>query len=241
VPTPTAVAAPAATPAETAAPTPNPTPVPVPIVRVYEPEGEISPPMPRWTPSPATEPGEPQTGSTGSGEGRATVPGDGRATRVVVSSLGIDLPVVPSDLRVRGNPNFYPLCDVAQYLTIYVDPGHIGTTYIYGHAQRGMFLPMLRASRRNNGAEMIGARVEVYTSDLKLHIYEIFRVKRHSTNFNIADNLARGEHRLVLQTSEGTTGHPPKLQVAARPIRVVEATAAQALPVAKPRVCAPRR
>jgi hypothetical protein len=163
-----------------------------------------------------------------------------RASRIVIPSLRIDLPVVPGNLVVRRNPDFYPLCDVAQTLESFVQPGQEGSTYIYGHAQRGMFLPMLRASWRNDGAEMIGAVVEVYTSDLKLHLYEIFRVKRHATNFNLAWNLEPGEQRLVLQTSEGPAGHVPKLQVAARPISVVPATADQALPEPKPRVCAPR-
>jgi len=166
--------------------------------------------------------------------------GSVRASRIVIPSLRIDLPVVPGNLVVRRNPDFYPLCDVAQTLESFGQPGQTGSTYIYGHAQRGMFLPMLRASWRNNGAEMIGAVVEVYTSDLKLHLYEIFRVKRHATNFNLATNLEPGEQRLVLQTSEGPSGHVPKLQVAARPISVVPATAEQALPEPDPRVCAPR-
>jgi hypothetical protein len=88
---------------------------------------------------------------------------------------------------------------------------------------------------------MIGKRVDVYTSDSRLHIYEVFRVKRHSTDLKIAFNLQRGEHRLILQTSEGPPGHRPVLQVAARPVRVVDASAAQAMPRAKPRVCWPGR
>ncbi len=104
-----------------------------------------------------------------------------------------------------------------------------------------MFLPMLRASRRSNGAEIIGARVDIYTSDAKRHVYEIFRVKRHSLNLNIAYNVQRGEHRLILQTSEGPPGHRPVLQVAARPVRVLDATAAEAMPRPKPRVCWPGR
>ncbi|MDQ3937097.1 MAG: sortase [Chloroflexota bacterium] len=169
-------------------------------------------------------------------------PGSGaRASRIVISSLRIDLPIVPGDLKVRGNRNFYPLCDVAQYMMEFGQPGEVGTTYIYAHAQRGMFLPMLRASRRNNGQEMIGARVEVYTTDSKVHVYEIFRVKRHATNLKLAFNVAPDEHRLVLQTSEGPEGVIPKLQVAARPISVRDAKPRDAMPAAKPRACPPRR
>ena len=41
-----------------------------------------------------------------------------------------------------GNSRDYPLCDVAQYWTIYDLPGAPGTTWIYAHAQPGMFLPI---------------------------------------------------------------------------------------------------
>ena len=163
------------------------------------------------------------------------------ASRVVVASLGIDLPIVSDRLRVRGNRNNYPLCDVAQYMTVLAQPGEEGTVYIYAHAQRGMFLPMLRASWRNDGAEMIGAIVEVYTTDRKLHLYEIYRVKRHATNLAVAYNLKPGEHRLVLQTSEGPEGVIPKLQVIARPLGVVRTTREEAMPKPRPRPCPPPR
>jgi hypothetical protein len=151
--------------------------------------------------------------------------------------LRIDLPIMAGDAEVRGNRDSYPLCDVAQYLVYYVNPGQVGTTYIYAHAQRGMFLPLLRASQRNDGAEMIGALVEVYSADNKLHLYEIFRVKRHARDLSLANSVAPGQHMLVLQTSEGTRGHPPKLQVAARPIGILPATPEEANPVPQPRPC----
>ena len=50
------------------------------------------------------------------------------ASRVVVPSLDIDLPVVP------GNPG-YPLCDVAQWLAYYGQPGEPRTVYLYAHAR----------------------------------------------------------------------------------------------------------
>ena len=68
---------------------------------------------------------------------------------------------------------------------------------------------------------MIGALVEVYTSDNKLHLYEIYRVKRHATDLSLARG-SPGEQMLVLQTSEGVAGTVPKLQVAARPVSVVD-------------------
>jgi hypothetical protein len=63
--------------------------------------------------------------------------------RIRIPSIGVDLPVVSSELRVRGNRRGYPLCDVAQYWTIYDLPGAPGTTWVYAHAQPGMFLPIL--------------------------------------------------------------------------------------------------
>jgi hypothetical protein len=185
------------------------------------------------TPRPGTSPRPPTTGPT---PAPATL-GNGRATRIVIPAMNIDLAVVSQTLNVPGNRNHYPLCDVAQYLNDHARPGAKGTTYIYAHARRGMFLPLLEASRRNNGREMIGYLVEVYTSDNRLHLYEIFKVKRHATDLSIVNQLPREGRQLVMQTSEGPRGHVPKLQVAARPIGVVQADPRQANPVARPRAC----
>ena len=161
------------------------------------------------------------------------------ASRIRIPSLHIDLPVVPGDLIIPGNADLYPLCDVAMYVREFVQPGEEGATYIYAHAQRGMFAPLLKASEVNDGASMIGALIEVYTSDNQLHLYELYRVKRHATDLSLA-NPAPGTHMLVLQTSEGVTGTIPKLQIAARPLSVVPADAAVvANPTPHPRVCLP--
>lgn len=162
----------------------------------------------------------------------------GIATRISIPALNIDLTVVPGDLIVPGNRDFYPLCDVAMFMREYVQPGEPGSTYIYAHAQRGMFLPLLRASQNNNGASLIGTLIEVYTSDNRLHLYEIFLVKRHATDLSLT-NVPAGVHQLVLQTSEGASGTVAKLQVAARPLSVVPASPSEANPQARPRVCLP--
>jgi hypothetical protein len=164
--------------------------------------------------------------------------GNAVVTRVVVPSLDIDLAVVAGDLDVPGNEGHYPLCDVAMYMVGFVNPGQPGTTYIYGHAQAGMFAPLLRASKYDDGASMIGALVQVYTDDNKLHLYEIELVKRHATDLSIT-RVPPGVHQLVLQTSEGWHGHIPKLQVAARPLTVLSASYQDAHPPAQPRVCLP--
>ncbi len=160
------------------------------------------------------------------------------ATRIRIPSLAIDLPIVPGDHVVPGNLDLYPLCDVAMFMVEFVQPGEPGATYVYAHAQRGMFAPLLRVSEIDDGAAMVGALVEVYTSNDELHVYEITRIKRHATDLSLA-RPAPGEHMLVLQTSEGPSGTIPKLQVAARPLSVVPAPHDEANPSPSPRVCLP--
>ncbi|MGI8928989.1 MAG: hypothetical protein ACR2H0_05940 [Candidatus Limnocylindrales bacterium] len=160
------------------------------------------------------------------------------ASRIRIPSLHIDLPVVSDDLVVPGNVDLYPLCDVAMFSPLFVHPGQDGATYIYAHAQLGMFAPVLKASRANDGASMIGTLIELYTSDNLLHLYELYQVKRHATDLSLA-SPPPGTHMLVLQTSEGVSGTIPKLQVAARPLSVVPADRADANPTPVPRVCLP--
>jgi hypothetical protein len=162
------------------------------------------------------------------------------ATRVVLPALGIDLPVVSSDLKVPGNPPRYPLCDVAQYLTSFGQPGEGGTTYLYAHARKGMFRPLLDGSMREDGAAMLGALVEVHTNGPSSDVYEISEVKRHAIDFSLAKDVKPGEERLVLQTSEGPPGTVPKLQVAARLIQSRPSPGGMTTPLPRPRVCATR-
>ena len=149
--------------------------------------------------------------------------------------MGIDLPVVSGDLAPP--PDNFPLCNVAQYLTVYRQPGEPGTTYLYGHARTGMFLPLLQASLRADGAEMIGMEVLVYASDAQLYRYRVFEVERHVLDYRLADGTPPGEQRLILQTSEGPRGTPGKLVVAAEFIEELTATLEEANPPAAPVVC----
>jgi hypothetical protein len=159
-------------------------------------------------------------------------PGTDRvATRVVVPALEIDLPVV----KPPGGPDIYPLCDVAMYIQELSQPGLPGATYLYAHARTGMFLPLLDASKVNEGAAMIGMLVEVYTSDDRLFLYEITRVLRHQLTLDEA--VAATDSELWLQTSEGPKGTPQKLQVVAMPLSSGPADHAAAHPAAHPVVC----
>jgi len=160
-----------------------------------------------------------------------TPPADRVATRVIVKGLGIDLPIVrpPSD-------SAYPLCDVAMFIQDLGQPGFGGATYLYAHARTGMFLPILTASKINNGAKMLGMEVQVFTSDDQLFVYEITEVRRHQLNLDAA--IAATTEQLWLQTSEGPKGTRPKTQVVAQFVSSGPADHAAAHPDARPRVCA---
>ena len=158
-----------------------------------------------------------------------TVPTDRVATRVVVAALGIDLPVV------RQPDPAYPACDVAMYHEALGQPGQGRATYLYAHARTGMFLPILDASKVDNGAAMLGMIVEVYTSDDQLFLYEVTEVRRHQLDLD--DAVAATTEEMWLQTSEGPKGTRPKTQVVARFLSTGAADHDAAHPVAKPVVC----
>jgi hypothetical protein len=161
-----------------------------------------------------------------------------RASRIIVRSLGIDLPIISRDRKVPNQgPDQYPPCDVALYHTAFEQPGEPGTTYLYGHAREGMFLPMLEASTRDDGKEMLGKVVRVYTNDDQLHLYRITQVKRHATDFSLVTDAPPDKEQLILQTSEGPRGTVPKLQVLAVPYDVRDASREEARPQAQPRAC----
>ena len=159
-----------------------------------------------------------------------TPPADRLATRLVVEDLGIDLPIIrPPDT------SSYPLCDVAMFIQDLGQPGFGRATYLYAHARTGMFLPILTASKINNGAKMLGMVVKVYTSDDQLYLYEITEVRRHQLDLDAA--VAAVTEQIWLQTSEGPKGTRPKTQVVAQFLSSGPTDHAAAHPVAKPRVC----
>jgi hypothetical protein len=128
------------------------------------------------------------------------------ATRVRVPGYGIDLPVV-------SGPSGYPYCNVAMYQRILGQPTEPGVTFIYAHARKGMFLPLLTASKVNNGAAMVGKLVYVYGSNSVMHTYRITRVRRHVRSIQSA--LSVTHEKLWLQTSEGPNSSYPKLVIEA--------------------------
>jgi len=152
---------------------------------------------------------------------------------VVISALGIDLPVI----RPRQDEP-YPPCDVAEFLPSYGLPGLPGVTYVYAHARSGMFLPLLEASRIDGGANLLGREVELYSSDRFRRRFAIAEVHRGVRDLDVVNELAGDA--LVLQTSETSRSSGPKLVVVARPVGdPAVASGSAALPVARPRVCGP--
>jgi len=155
--------------------------------------------------------------------------------RIRVPSAGIDLPVISSERRVSGNRDGDTPCDVALYWTKYRLPGKPGTTWIYAHAQPGMFLPLFTTSEATGGTGLIGDKIELQLRDGRLLTYRITEVKERATGERIALRDKPGEHRLVLQTSTGPEGTKPKLQVAA--VLVDAGRATEKAPKARPRAC----
>lgn len=151
-----------------------------------------------------------------------------KATRVRISTLGIDLPVI-------AGTTSYPKCNVAMYLRTLWQPREPGVTFLYAHARTGMFLPLLNYSKINNGAGLIGRVVAVYTSDSKIHYYKIDRVRRHVSSMSSAIGVT--SERLWLQTSEGPNWTYPKVIVEARRTSTGTTTYAASHPTARPVSC----
>jgi len=187
--------------------------------------GEPATPIPLATELPPTP--DPASPAPTLGPPTASGPTTRVATRVAVPALGIDLPVMK---QVTS----YPPCRVAMYLTNLRQPGQGGVTYLYAHAQAGMFLPLLRASQVNDGRAMVGLEVLVYTGDSQLFTFRISEVRRHVTSLSAALRW-RGESAW-LQTSEGR-GIPQKLQVVAPFVAVRDTDFASAHPLPRPVTC----
>jgi hypothetical protein len=143
------------------------------------------------------------------------------ATRIAIAKYRIDLPIV----LLPGTG--YPYCNVAMYLTALSQPGERGPTFIFAHARTGMFLPLLTASKVNNGAAMVGMIVKVWRSDNRLYTYKVTRVMR--SVYTLPSYNANSE-LLWLQTSEGPHGTAHKLMIEAKRISVTPATYAASHP-----------
>jgi hypothetical protein len=169
----------------------------------------------------------PPLGSGGPPSATPSVPPDRVVTRVRVAALAIDLPVIRS--------NSVP-CGVAlEYLDPRLgQPGEGRATYLYAHAQPGMFLAILNASKVSNGAKMKGMVVEVWTSDDQRFLYVLTEVRRHVPYQSAFDApFAAQSDEIWLQTSEGK-GTQPKVQVVGELLSQEAAPDADANPTPHP-------
>lgn len=169
----------------------------------------------------------PPLGSGGPSASAPAIPADRVVTRVRVAALNIDLPVI----RSATVP-----CGVAlEYLDPHLgQPGQGRATYLYSHAQAGMFLPILTASMASNGKKMKGMVVEVWTSDDQRFLYVLTQVRRHvpfQSAFDAA--FAVTTDQIWLQTSEGK-GTQPKLQVVGELLSQEAVSHAEANPTPHP-------
>jgi hypothetical protein len=157
--------------------------------------------------------------------GKFTFP---RATRVAISSLNVNLPVI------RGS-NAYPKCRVAMYAPSVAQPREPGYTFIYAHARTGMFLPLLTKFRNYGAAGLIGRVVKVWTSDSYVSYYKIVSAQKTQDSFGGAYTL--DNERLRLQTSTGPNYTYPKLIADAVRYKTVKTTYAASHPTPHPVSC----
>lgn len=157
----------------------------------------------------------------------SAIPASRVVTRVRVAGLKIDLPVI----RDPGVP-----CGVAlEYLDRRLgQPGQGRATYLYAHAQAGMFLSILNAAKVRNGAKMKGMVIEIWTSDDQRFLYVLTEVRRHVKFDQAFDGpFAAASDEIWLQTSEGK-GTDPKLQVVGELLSQETADHAEANPTPHP-------
>jgi hypothetical protein len=191
-------------------------------------------PLPSWTvPSlPPIDANPPSSAQPSSDPNRL-------ATRVVIDTLGIDLPII-----AQPDPS-YPSCNVAMYYQHpgLGQPGGGKSVYLYAHARDGMFGPLYERAilgRSGGTKSLIGKIVYVYTSDDHVYEYQVDkvypRVKADSHFLDVP--LSMTSETLWLQTSTGPNATYPKLQVRATPLIVDVASHKEAHPKARPVDCA---
>jgi hypothetical protein len=150
------------------------------------------------------------------------------ATRVRIPSQGIFASTM--DLAVVRGPSGYPYCNVAMYSGALNQPTEPGVTFIYAHARKGMFLPLLNQWNKNRGADMIGMSVYVYTSNSRVHRYVIDKVRVSKTMDGV---FAVNSERLWLQTSTGPNFTYPKLFLEGKRVSTAVTTYAASHPTAR--------
>jgi hypothetical protein len=144
-----------------------------------------------------------------------------RMPRQGVLDHGIDLAVVRS-------PNGYPYCNVAMYMGALNQPTEPGVSFVFGHARKGMYLPLLNQWNKNRGVNLIGLKAYVYTSNSMKHTYVIEKVWKSKT----LEGVFKTQEKLWLQTSTGPNYTYPKLFLEARRVSSVRVSWSEAHPKA---------
>jgi len=192
--------------------------------------GTLPTPNPSATPTQAASPTPLPTVAPGLSTPSPTPVPTGKASRILIPALDIDLPVVQA-------PQGFPYCNVAQYVKEFSQPGLPGATVIGAHARKGMFGPIHDAARVNNGASMIGMLVLVYTNENRLYLYAIDLVLRMQTNYDVVALPPGVQQQLVITTSEDGRDDPHKIMVRARYVFDTAADPARANPTPHIVVC----
>jgi hypothetical protein len=151
-----------------------------------------------------------------------------RATRVRIPTQGVLGSAI--NLAIVRGPSGYPYCNVAMYSGALNQPTEPGVTFIYAHARKGMFLPLLSQWKANRGVRMIGMSVYVYTSNSRVHRYVIDKVRVAKTMDGV---FGVSNERLWLQTSTGPNYTYPKLFLEGRRVSTSTTTYAASHPTAR--------
>jgi hypothetical protein len=150
------------------------------------------------------------------------------ATRVSIPAQGVLSTSI--NLAIVRGPSGYPYCNVAMYSGALNQPTEPGATFIYAHARKGMFLPLLKQWQANRGVNLIGKSVFVYTSNSRVHRYVIDKVRQAKTMDGV---FAVTGERLWLQTSTGPNFTYPKLFIEASRVSTTTTTYAASHPTAR--------
>jgi LPXTG-site transpeptidase (sortase) family protein len=135
---------------------------------------------------------------------RSPGPAGNVAVRVVIPRLGIDLPIVEGDGMAA------PMGEAAHFPGTAWPDAH-SNTYIYAHAQEGMFLPLWNAK--------VGDEVRLTLRDSQQRCFRVSEVIPKVPWNDTSYLLPTPDERLTLQTSTSYTPTAPRFVVIALPCR----------------------
>jgi hypothetical protein len=152
-------------------------------------------------------------------------------TRVRVPAQGILTSTI--DMAVVRGPSGYPYCNVAMYNGALAQPREPldWATFVYAHARKGMFLPLLTEYQKHGANRLVGMYFYLYTSNNKRHKYRIDGIETGLDKV-MAKTTSAGYDKAWLQTSTGPNYTYPKLFLKATWVSTVTVTSGAAHPAA---------